>query len=177
MKIKQKITDSIYQEEALKKIHNDSLSIIKQRIDDSILNNNIKKEDSLRRNLKLFDVYKEGIVIKMNEDGHGLIMSFLKQISINDIKGISNPTDKILNDLSMEGWVLPKEDSEEIKIFKKAYNNEDFRMKFMGSKEKKFLRLFVLTDANKVWPFFIGVSVLDSFRHPTDLYFWGIKKY
>lgn len=126
------IADSIYVEKIKYEKYIDDLN---QKREDSIKSNNKiileKKEDSLKNTLALFDKFKEGIVIKLNETNgvkHGLLM----HIEENLLR-----MEQLVNKYSVneDGWRIPTVPEMQL-IITLAKTNNDFNNFFEKSKNK-----------------------------------------
>jgi hypothetical protein len=179
-KIKERIQDSLKRERVKKDlIAKKALDLeiaITKRIKDSI---DLKYDDSLRYTLQVLDVYKDGIVIKVDGNGHGLLISKLQFID-RDNTSWENTKSIMYKKLSNEGWELPKRGSEEIDFFKKNYKNEEFRLNFKGSRIDEYIRL-CMTSKNDVMAILVGNQPWELFGKSNEdyrkLYFFGIKSF
>ena len=179
-KIKDRIQDSLNNERVKKDlIAKKALDLeiaIAKRIKDSI---DLKYDDSLRHTLQVLDVYKDGIVIKVDGNGHGLLISKLQFID-RDNTSWENTKSIMYKKLSNEGWELPKRGSEEIDFFKKNYKNEGFRLNFKGSRIEEYIRL-CMTSKNDVMAILVGNQPWELFGKSNEdyrkLYFFGIKSF
>ena len=137
-------------------------------------------DDSLRMALMPMDLYRDGIVLSVDGQGHGLLISKLQYIVKRDDKSWNNLRSLVHERLSAEGWVLPKQGSDEIDLFRKFYKNEDFRLKFKGKGDKEYIRL--LMYANKsMMSFLVGNQPWEilgkSNEDYSTVYFFGIKPF
>ena len=125
------------------------------------------------------DVYKDGIVIKVDGNGHGLLISKLQFID-RDNTSWENTKSIMYKKLSNEGWELPIRGSEEIDFFKKNYKNEGFRLNFKGSRIEEYIRL-CMTSKNDVMAILVGNQPWELFGKSNEdyrkLYFFGIKSF
>ena len=181
-KIEENIKDSLNKE----RIKNDLIAkkaldleiAITKRIKDSI---DLKYDDSLRYTLQVLDVYKDGIVIKVDGNGHGILISTLQLINKVDASS-DNWINLMLNKLSENGWELPVKGGEVISIFEKMYKNENFRYKFKGSKEKEYFRFSMhYNNKENVMAFLVGNMPWEilgkSNEDYSKNYFFGFKSF
>jgi hypothetical protein len=131
-------------------------------------------DDSVRFNLKVLDVYKDAIVVKVDGQGHGLLISKLKYV-IRDNSSWENTKSRMFNELTNNGWELPMKGSDEIDFFRKNYKNEEFRIKFKGSKTNEFFRLCMDSKIWDVMAFLVGEKPKEE--DYSKLYFFGVKTY
>jgi uncharacterized protein (TIGR02145 family) len=170
---KERIRKEIIKKQAL-----DLEIAITKRIKDSI---DLKYDDSLRNTLQILDVYKDGIVIKVDGNGHGIIISTLQLINKVDAPS-DNWINLMLNKLSENGWELPVKGGEVISIFEKMYKNENFRYKFKGSKEKEYFRFSMhYNNKENVMAFLVGNMPWEllgkSNEDYSKKYFFGFKSF
>ncbi len=169
------ITDSLNKErlkkELIAKQALDLKMAIEKRIKDSI---DKIKDDSLRFNLKVLDVYKDAIVVKVDGQGHGLLISKLQYV-IRDNSSWENTKSRMYNELTKNGWELPMKGSDEVDFFRKNYKNEEFRIKFKGNKTNEFFRLCMDSKNWDVMAFLVGEKPKEE--DYSKLYFFGVKTY
>jgi len=178
----EKIRDSINAVSILQIRYRDSIMIVKQRIEDSVTK---RTDDSIRSNLKLFDVYKDGIVIKLYGNGHGELVSFLKQLPSDVWNDVSGPDDLTNYLMSNGGWSVPIRGSEEVNIFLNEYRHDKtFRLKFMGTEENSYYSFPIfnniqLKKEKPIYPLPVG-GFLKSFSAEVIFPYahcWGYKAF
>jgi hypothetical protein len=176
-----------YLEDSINKVNAKKELILKRENDLKLSDNKRIKDsldkiydDSLRMALMPMDLYRDGIVLSVDGQGHGLLISKLQYIVKRDDKSWNNLRSLVHERLSAEGWVLPKQGSDEIDLFRKFYKNEDFRLKFKGKGDKEYIRL--LMYANKsMMSFLVGNQPWEilgkSNEDYSTVYFFGIKPF
>ena len=151
---------------------------ITKRINDSIKKINdsldIIKEDSLKLTLKIFDVYKDGIVFEIDGQGHGLILSKLQYV-YRDNSSWENTKSLMYKKLSEGVWELPHKGGNVIDFFQKNYKHEEFRIKFKGNRSNEFYRFCMSTKYWDVMAFLVGDR--PKVEDYSKLYFFGIKPF